>query len=492
MIPTNKIYDGLLKVCLVLSCLFIAAFIYIALNSMAYPFHIEWMEGQSIDVVQRVREGLPLYTAPSIDYVPFIYTPYYYYVVAFVSLFTGVDFLPARLVSTLAALGCGGILYAWIRRESGTWIHGLIAAGLFFATYRLSGRWFDVARIDSLALLLTLSGLYAFFHWRGTWNAVTAAILFTAAFFTKQSTILYIAPVLTAWFFLDRRHALITGGTLAALLLIGILYANMVSNGWFWFYAFKVPAGHSNDPQFLFTFWKALFVQTGIILALGALTPISLCNQNKRRGLGYIALAAGLIVGSYVMRLHSYSYLNVMMPAHALLALFAGLSLKIIEIYKIQLISLIIPLLLTVQLVKLAYDPRKAIPTQKEAEAGNAFLAAIAKIDGDVFMPELQWVQTRVGKKSYGFGMAAFDIFRSDLKEKNYLKKQLRSELSEAIRSQQFAAVIPGSLFHLREKKELYVYDQTIDYPGKLVTGAINFIVANIYIRAPNERKPNE
>jgi len=55
---------------------FLFSFIYVAAKSMSYPFHLEWMEGQVIDVISRVTHGLPVYTEPSIDYVPFIYTPY--------------------------------------------------------------------------------------------------------------------------------------------------------------------------------------------------------------------------------------------------------------------------------------------------------------------------------------------------------------------------------------------------------------------------------
>jgi len=486
----DKIAFGLQWACLALAFYFIASFIFVAVSSMHYPFHLEWMEGQNIDVVQRVASGLPVYTEPTLDYVPFIYTPYYYYVVAFVSLLTGVDFFSGRLVSTLATLGSGALIYGWIRKDGGHWKAALIGAGLFFATYKLSGRWFDVARIDSLFLFLTLAGLFVFYYYRGWSNALCAAALLTAAFFTKQSALLMALPMLVTGIWLDRRHALITSGLFAIMLIAGIAAYNAVSDGWFSFYVFRVPAGHVIDRNLILGFWtNDMFRHFGFIFVLLGLAFVRWISQDPNKVGWYGALALGGIGAAYASRLHMYGWVNVLMPAHAVLALFAGLSFTAFERRGYQAL-LVANLLVIIQIVSLLYNPIPLFPTQKYVEKGNRFLERIAAIKGDIFMPDLQFVQTRVGKKSYALGMAAYDIFRSDLKEENYVKNRLERQLQEAIRNRQFAAVMPGRIFPLPGMGKYYKFSEQLEYPREFVTGAINFLRTDLFLPTDNTMNP--
>src|SRR5215472_15815165 len=52
---------------------------------IGYPYEVEWMSGAILDHVERVRNGAPLYGPPSAAFTPFIYTPGYYWVCAWVS-----------------------------------------------------------------------------------------------------------------------------------------------------------------------------------------------------------------------------------------------------------------------------------------------------------------------------------------------------------------------------------------------------------------------
>ena len=474
----------LLLGCLLLAAAFFLSFLYIGFSTLNYPFHLEWMEGQIIDVVQRVVDGKPLYTPPAIEYVPFIYTPLYYYVSAFAALFTGVDFFPARLVSFLSAIGIGAIMYAWLRKENVARLQSLVAAGLFFATYKLSGRWFDVARIDSFFLLLTLSGLFVFFHYHGRKTCILAGMLLAAAFFTKQAAVMMAVPVLLAWLLIDWRKSVMTGGVMALLILAGCAVLYWQSDGWFYFYAFEIPAGHPWNELQLWRFWShEILKPLGVLCLLAIILTWRLCASDKKKACAYAALAIGLIGGSYVMRLHSYSYLNVLMPAHAALALLAGLSLPYLAALHKKWLMSAAYMALAVQLAVLAYHPLKLIPTQEDVRMGAEFLNEIAKVPGDIFMPELQFVQTRVGKKSYAFGMAAADLFRSELGKKNYIKNDLRFHLSTALRNQEFAAIMPGRIFRMPESRGKYAPGKRLGYPDEYVTGRIKVLWTRLYMR---------
>ncbi len=89
---------------------------------------------------------------------------------------------------------------AWIvTRETGDRIAGLVAAGLFAATYRISGAWFDTGRVDSLFLALTLLA----FAWgrtaRGVRGGIALGMLAFLAFFTKQTALLACCRRLCTW-----------------------------------------------------------------------------------------------------------------------------------------------------------------------------------------------------------------------------------------------------------------------------------------------------
>jgi hypothetical protein len=143
------------------ACAFIGVYLYVAAARIAYPYEIEWMEGGSLEHVERILTGRPIYVKPSLDFIPYIYTPAYYYVAAAVSQITGIGFTPLRLVSFLASLVCFTLVFEFVRREGGSASCGVISAGLFAATFRLGGAWFDVARVDSLFMLFCWGRDYA-------------------------------------------------------------------------------------------------------------------------------------------------------------------------------------------------------------------------------------------------------------------------------------------------------------------------------------------
>ena len=63
------------------------------------------METPSIQAVRRILEGQPLYGPPSLDYVPALYGPLYFYVAAGVARVLGPSLFALRLVSLLATVG---------------------------------------------------------------------------------------------------------------------------------------------------------------------------------------------------------------------------------------------------------------------------------------------------------------------------------------------------------------------------------------------------
>ncbi len=174
---------------------YIAAYLFVALSRIGYPFDLEWMEGGSVDHVRRILAGQPLYVAPSLSFIPFIYPPFYYLLSAAVAKIIGIGFLPLRLISFTSSIGCFWLILRIVRRETGAWRPALLAAGIFAATFRHSGAWFDLARVDSLFLFLLLAGVYGI---RSRPTAATFAlsgVLFALSFLTKQAALPVIAAM---------------------------------------------------------------------------------------------------------------------------------------------------------------------------------------------------------------------------------------------------------------------------------------------------------
>jgi hypothetical protein len=482
--------NALQWLCLAGANWFTLCFLYVAFSSLDYPFNLEWMEGQSIDVIKRILDGKPYFARPSLEYVPYIYTPLYFYVSALVAKITGVGFLPARLVSTLAAMGVGYVMFLWIRRRDGDWQAGLIGAGLFYATYRLSGRWFDNSRVDSLFLFFALSGLYVFLHFRGAKYAAAAGVLAALAFFTKQSVLILILPTLFLGLFHYRRDALIAAATLAALVGAGVFIGNYLSGGWFNFYVFELPASHNLEHKYIIGYWRDDMLRAlgGMCFAAALLLAVTLW-RDRALALRYGAVAAGLVACSYASRLHWGGYMNVLMPMHACLALMTGLALSGGQVYRRATPFVLVAVAALLQMKQLAYNPNTLIPSQQSRDAGERFLEDLANVEGDIFIPELQYVQTRAGKTSYTLGMAAYDIMRADLKERGYIKKEFMDEIGAAVASGRFAGIIPGRLVPTPQLFRYYMPHSRLVFPREYVTGAINFLRTDLFKRIP-ERRP--
>src|SRR3989442_427964 len=193
LLAGNRIIELLI---VLLSAFQIALYLGIALQTLAYPYPLEWMEGGSMDVVERVRRGLRIYTDSTASYVPYIYALMFFVVTALVTRVTDVDFFAARLVSFLSICGVLWLIASFIRREGGGRVAAIAGVGLFLSTYEASGRWFHLARVDSLFLLLLLAGFYVIRFGKGWRAALLAAVFLWLSFLTKQTPLCVAAVAL--------------------------------------------------------------------------------------------------------------------------------------------------------------------------------------------------------------------------------------------------------------------------------------------------------
>ena len=227
-----------------------ARFLFIAFSRIAFPFSLEWMEGGSFVQVSRILEGQPLYVRPSFDFIPQIYPPVYFYISALASKILGNSFVPLRLVSILATLGILFLIYELVYKQSGSKSGGILASGFFCATYELSGHWFDIARVDSLALAFLL--LAAYFLLKDQPIASTIGGIFLAlSCFTKQTMLILAGVFIIFCLLLPSKNRLIFVGTAVFGFLAGTVVLDWSSEGWYSYYIFHLPGRHNLLPNII-------------------------------------------------------------------------------------------------------------------------------------------------------------------------------------------------------------------------------------------------
>jgi len=142
------------------SILSILAYVAAAVSRIGYPYELQYFEGSTVEVSARVTEGLPLYGPPSTTWTPWPYPPLYFWISGELGRITGINLATLRSVSFVASLGALLLLLLVVRRTTSSTTAGIVAAALFAGTYRVTGAWFDAARVDSLFVMLLLLALY--------------------------------------------------------------------------------------------------------------------------------------------------------------------------------------------------------------------------------------------------------------------------------------------------------------------------------------------
>lgn len=436
------------------SLLFVVEFVFIAAHRARYHFDLEWMEGAIIDHVARVLSGRSLYVPPSVDFVPLIYTPFYYWVCAPFAALLGVDYFAARLVSLLATLACFALVFGIVYRESNVGgrrglqavLPAVVATGVYAGTFALSGGWLDLARVDSLFVALCLGALFTA-RWARTPGGLLAAALLTfLAFFTKQAGLAVLPGIaISLWALRGSRSAFLFAGATLALVGGSVLALHHVTGGWSTYYLFLVPASHPNDVVEYLNFWKVeVFAEVPFGIVFGLYFALGPGDEHSReRRWAVLPFAGFLIAAAYALRIHSGSYLNDKMPLHAAVALLAGLGLDAAvrgdSAERLRRRAFAYSAILC-QLLGLIYPAEGYLPTRGDVAEGRALLNFARMFRGEVLFTEHGHLASQLGKPSTAHGMATFDIERMEKDPRNG-RFLVESSYERALSAHRFAAI---------------------------------------------------
>jgi hypothetical protein len=175
-----------------LTALSISVFVVLLINQLNFPLNLEEMEGTILQHVRRLAAGLPIYVQPSPEFVPLAYNPLYYLISIPFGWVFGLNLTALRLLATLALVGCGVLMYFIVARHAESKRWGLVAAGLFAASYRAMDAYLNGVHADSWFLFTVLLGSYVIDLNRSRrWN-ITGFLVLVSAFWFKQHGALFV------------------------------------------------------------------------------------------------------------------------------------------------------------------------------------------------------------------------------------------------------------------------------------------------------------
>jgi hypothetical protein len=427
---------------LLASAWMIAVLFGVAAKRIVYPFEVEWMEGGSVDHVRRILDGRKLYVAPSLDFVPYTYTPLYFYTAAALTKIVGGGFMPLRLLSMLSTTASMALVLSLVRRETRSLACGWAAAALFAATYRVGGAWFDVCRVDSFALALALGGVHVCRSRDSLASAAAAGVLFWAAFFSKQSALGIGIAACAGTLFLAWRRGLVSLIVLATLFVGSTVVMDRIHEGWYRFYVFKVPALHPLVYERITTYFTVDWMKNVPLLVVLALVGLlSLAREgNMRLFAFYGCLATGTLATVWAVWIRTGSYDNILMPGHACAALLAGIGIGRALPTLDRRPHPVLCLALLAHLGALKWEPRDQIPNGRDGKLGHELVELIERQSGDVWVVSHGWLGEMAGKPMHAQWQAMADTFL-DAK----IGGELREQMKEAVRERRFGAIITDS-----------------------------------------------
>jgi hypothetical protein len=382
--------------------------LFVVISRINYRYELEWMEGASLIQAYRIYTGHALYVQPSLEYIPMIYPPLYFYLGAALFKFSGISFLPLRIVSFASTLGCLIVIFSAVKDKTKSALIGLLAAGSFVATFMVGGAWFDIARVDMLFIFLCIAGVY-FLGKQTTQTSIIAGILFSLAFLTKQTALSISTLMALSILLLFRKQTLPFVCSFAILTLMTYVYLNSSTKGWYQYYILFLPASHHIKWSFIPTAIEAGFKIVAVFLIIG-FSPLLLgfrkVIQDKLH-LYYYFASAGFIATSILARINDGAYNNTFLPAYAGLAIIFGMGIgwlaTYLELQRINknIILTILWLAIGLQFSRLFYNPIQQIPTQADRRVGDALVAELQSVPGNVFIPYHNYLSLFAGKKVY-------------------------------------------------------------------------------------------
>jgi 4-amino-4-deoxy-L-arabinose transferase-like glycosyltransferase len=407
----RKVLDGLIYA---MGGAYMLLFLFAAALRLIYPYEVEWNEGAVVDHAIRVIAGKPIYAVPSLDFTAFVYTPFYYYVTALIMKIGGVGLWAGRAISILSTLLTAAIAGRIVQRETSSSILAFSSLALYLAFYHITGFFYDIVRMDALAVFLVAASMYASLYVRRGY--LIAAVFVALAYFTKQQMLFILPAIAIGLAFRNKKQALSFGILSVALILFGTMVLNWTTNGWYRFYTLTIPSMKGAQGFSWLTaiefFPKWIFSAFGLftLVVVAAMTMLGKKNLRNNWPILWAAYLMALI--SSAISIGNFGgYQNVFMPLTLMIAIVFPLSIHIIS-DALPEWRVLAPGIILLAFLSLMYNPlgeKMLFASARQRRAGDEFIAKLKAIPGDVWIPFHGYISTLAEKPTHVHFMAMND-----------------------------------------------------------------------------------
>jgi len=422
--------------------------ILIFISHLFHPFPLDWLEGGVVDHCIHILQGKQIYAEPKATFVAFLYTPLFYYLGALLMKLFGEGFLALRIISIASFLGSSILIYRIISNETKSSLASWIGCGLFAASFGVVGYWYDVGRVDSLAIFLILFSGYVLRYYPGTRGAVLSAVLFSASFLTKQSALIFLPFMIVPICLSRRRDGLTFAIASVVICMASLMFLSAKSQGWSWFYLFKIPASTPRSYPVLLTYpIKDLLGSFPFLLAVMLFIlwgGHNLRGGEVRKGLlrnFWTWFFLGGLLTSYLSRLKYGGWDNVLYSVVAVLPLLSGTVLgQFLASNNTQWMRRFVLILIILQFLLLIYDPSLLIPKEADYRGGEIFVERVGEIPGEVLVFYHSYLGYMARGKTSAHAAALKDL--RNIYDAGVPFKGMPKDLYEAITQRRYSAII--------------------------------------------------
>jgi hypothetical protein len=438
------------------------------LRRWSYPYDLEWMEGGMLAHAFRLAHGRNLYAPPSIQFIPYLYTPLYPAILAALGKIFGLGYRLGRAISILSIAGIVAA-GAWaIVREAAPPLRlaatagAAVFAGFFAATYPWVEGWYDLVRGDTLFLAMGVVGLALVRAWahRGHRRVAIAAAILGLSFFAKQTGVLFVAGGGAALLVMNWRATPVYALTAGAIGGGGSFILNKLTHGWYWIYVYKVHQQHDTNKDRFFRSFKYILwhfpamtcVVGGALVVVAALAIAGRPLSRASRGFLYWSwlFACGVIIGALGWATQ-WAHFNAYIPAMTFGAIACGAALNVFA-EESEPAAAAVAIVLGIGLIHARWKPERFVPKPADRAAGDRLIAQIRSIPGEVYVPSHPWYAILAGKpEPYTHRMGILDVTyeppAAAHKERLPPRAHEVAGLRELLAGKRFAAVVMDDHF---------------------------------------------
>ncbi|MBX3190629.1 MAG: hypothetical protein KF819_26750 [Labilithrix sp.] len=427
----------------------LAISLWVVIARFRHPVDGEWMTGAVRDGVERIRDGKQLYVAPTAEFIPFVYTPLYYWVSAFVARFVS-TFVACKLVSIGATIAMGYGIVRIARHLGATPAWSRMTLILHVACYSLTILFYDIERVDAFYGAMIVIALAVLLSGEGARTTAIAGALFGLSFFAKQAGLVtFGAVVLGLLLARQRRRAAIALVSGAFVLLLVGAYLEVRTGGWFRYYCLKLPGAHGLRPQRLTLFFiedvpKAFaFAAASVACSAPVLWKVLRGRRDEDaqpwRDVVFATILAGTMAAAFSFRAHSGGWPNVLvawLPFGC--AAFAVAATRAEERARgttaAHVVSIGLFAAVSLQCLAAMFDPNELSPNADDLRERERFVALVRDLEreGDVLIT----TTGGVSKQTSAHVAALYDILRAG--------DHAPADLLQRLEERRFAAIFVG------------------------------------------------